>query len=85
MHSLSLASVKSRLVLPFWYWLTRVVLEKGPLNGCVCVPWLDIIQSNNTTATTNTVTWVDIKKLERPSCYLANIIIKKMQLLIYLR
>ena len=36
-HSLSLASVKSRLVLPFWCWLTRVVLEKGPLNGCVCV------------------------------------------------
>ena len=35
-HSLSLASVKSRLVLPFWYWLTRVVLEKGPLNACVC-------------------------------------------------
>jgi len=35
-HSLSLASVKSRLVLPFWYRLTRVVLEKGPLNGCVC-------------------------------------------------
>ena len=34
---LSLASVKSRLVLPFWYRLTRVVLEKGPLNGCVCV------------------------------------------------
>ena len=33
-HSLSLASVKSRLVLPFWYWLTWVVLEKGP---CVCV------------------------------------------------
>jgi len=30
-------SVKSRLVLPFWYRLTRVVLEKGPLNGCVCV------------------------------------------------
>ena len=36
-HSLSLASVKSRLVLPFWYRLTWVVLEKGPLNGCVCV------------------------------------------------
>jgi len=31
------ASVKSRLVLPFWYWLTWVVPEKGPLNGCVCV------------------------------------------------
>ena len=35
-HSLSLASLKSRLVLPFWYWLTRVVSDKGPLNGCVC-------------------------------------------------
>jgi len=28
-HSLSLASVKSRLVLPFWYRLTRVVPDKG--------------------------------------------------------
>ena len=36
-HSLSLASVKSRMVLPIWYRLTRVVPEKGPLNGCVCV------------------------------------------------
>ena len=37
-HSLSLASVKSRLVLPFWYRLTKVVPDKGPLNGmCVCV------------------------------------------------
>ena len=36
-HSLSLASVQSRLVLPFWYRLTWVVPEKGPLNGCVCV------------------------------------------------
>jgi len=35
-HSLSLASVKSRLVLPFWYRLTRLVPDKGPLNGCVC-------------------------------------------------
>ena len=34
-HSLSLASVKSRLVLLFWYQLTRVVQENGPLNGCV--------------------------------------------------
>jgi len=33
---LSLASEKSRLVLPFWYRLTRVVLDKGPLNGCMC-------------------------------------------------
>ena len=35
-QSLSLASVKSRLVLHFWYRPTRVVLDKGPLNG-VCV------------------------------------------------
>jgi len=34
-HSLSLALVKSRLVLPFWYRLTRVVPDKGPLNVCV--------------------------------------------------
>jgi len=36
-HSLSLAPVKSRLVLPFWYRVTRVVPDIGPLNGCVCV------------------------------------------------
>ena len=33
---MSLASVKSSLVLPFWYRLTWVVSEKGPLNECVC-------------------------------------------------
>ena len=38
-HSLSLASVKSRLVLHFWYRPTRVVPDKGPLNASarVCV------------------------------------------------
>jgi len=35
-HSLSLAPVKSRLVFPFWYRLTQVVLDKRPLNAC-CV------------------------------------------------
>jgi len=30
----SLAPIKSRLVSPFWYRLTQVVLEKRPLNGC---------------------------------------------------
>ena len=34
---LTLASVKYRLVLPFWYWLTWVVPDKVPLNRCVCV------------------------------------------------
>jgi len=29
-----LASFKSRLVFPFWYWLSQVVLEKRLLNGC---------------------------------------------------
>ena len=35
-HSLSLDSVKSRLFFPFWYRLTYVVRDKGPLNGCAC-------------------------------------------------
>jgi len=29
----SLAVLKSRMVLPFWFWLAQVVLEKRPLNG----------------------------------------------------
>ena len=45
-HSLSLAPVKSRLVLPFWYRLTQVVLEKRPLNGCVVVV-LDLYADND--------------------------------------
>ena len=36
-HSLSLASVKSRLLFPSWYQLTLVVPDKGPLNECECV------------------------------------------------
>jgi len=35
-YPLCLVSVKSRLVLPFWYQLTWVVPDKGPLNGCCC-------------------------------------------------
>ena len=46
-HSLSLASVKSRLVLPFWYRLTWVVPEKGPLNGCVLWNFLLYIKLYN--------------------------------------
>jgi len=33
-HPKTLASFKSRLVLPFWYRLAQAVLEKRPLNGC---------------------------------------------------
>jgi len=28
---------KIQIGFTFWYRLTRVVLDKGPLNGCVCV------------------------------------------------
>ena len=36
-----LPHLKSRLVLPFWYRLTQVVLEKSPLNGCgIKLRWL---------------------------------------------
>ena len=30
----SVASFKSRLLFPLWYWLSWVILDKGPLNGC---------------------------------------------------
>jgi len=33
----SLASLKSRLVSPFWCRLTQVVLEERPLHGCLSV------------------------------------------------
>jgi len=36
----SLASVKFGLVLPFWYRLTWVVPEKGPLNGCMSLSFI---------------------------------------------
>ena len=30
-------SNKIQIGFTFWYWLTWVVPDKGPLNGCVCV------------------------------------------------
>ena len=45
-HLLSLASAKSRLVLTFWYWLTRVVPEKRAFKR-VCVCSLNTIQERN--------------------------------------
>ena len=54
-HSMSLAPVKSRLVLPFWYQLTRVVPDKGPLNGCVCVYQYSCPKWDSTNAKTRAV------------------------------
>jgi len=44
-----LASFKSRLVLPSWYQLTQVVLEKRPLKGVVSSTRLDcfVIKTRN--------------------------------------
>jgi len=36
LHTAQLMSLPLRLVLPFWYRVTWVVPEKGPLDGCVC-------------------------------------------------
>ena len=33
----SLATVKSRMFLPFWYWFIQVVLENSLFNGCLFV------------------------------------------------
>jgi len=35
-NNLSSGFSKSTLVLLFWHWLTQVVLDKKPLNGCCC-------------------------------------------------
>jgi len=35
-------SSKSRLVLPFWYWLTQLVPDKVPLNGCLVAGFIDM-------------------------------------------
>jgi len=44
--SLSLASLKSRMMWPFWCQLTQVVPEKRPLNGC-CIHNVTILQHSN--------------------------------------
>ena len=41
----SLASFKSRLVLPFWYLLTQSVLENRQLNGCTTSSTLVVVIS----------------------------------------
>jgi len=42
-HPSSFVSLKSRMVLPFWYWLTQVFLEKSLLNGCSMVKLLIVM------------------------------------------
>ena len=61
-HSLSLASVKSRLIVPFWCQLTRVVPDKGPLSGCVhaCVCMINVTHThpfNGPLSGTTRVSW----------------------------
>ena len=56
-HSLSLASVKSRLVLPFWYRLTWVVPDRGPLNWRVCVCFYYLFLLNFVTSTWLPTEW----------------------------
>jgi len=74
-HSLSLASVKSRLVLPFWYRLTRVAPDKGPLNG-VCMPAFERMLNSISYNFVIKVTWE--YKLREPSwAYTSNHLIMK--------
>ena len=60
-HSLSLASVKSRLILPFWYRLIWIVLDKGPLNVCVCVCVVVVICCNSSAECKITLHFFKIK------------------------
>jgi len=58
-HSLSLASVKSRLVLPFWNWLTQVVPGRAVKRVCVYVCMYACILSNTCLGSTH-VTYTPI-------------------------
>ena len=64
-HSLSLASVKSRFVLPFWYRLTWVVPDKGPLNVCVCHTCVHGCRACNTVPTPPGKSWNCVCKISR--------------------
>ena len=62
---LSLAPVKSRLVLPFWYRLTWVVLDKGPLNVCVCMKTVKIdntVDENSSVFSLIRVCWLPLTR-----------------------
>jgi len=65
-HSLSLASVKSRLVSPFWYRPTRVVLEKGPLNVCACMHVYMTLLLNCVAQTNTNLLELELNDFETP-------------------
>ena len=54
----SLDSFKSRLVLPFWYRLTRVVLEKRQLNGWSVVVVVKGMKNGNR----STINWIRVSR-----------------------
>jgi len=62
----SLASFKSRLVLPFWYQLTQVVLERRPLNGCCSS------SSSSSSSDISEVTWQTTWTVAEVSCWLSD-------------
>ena len=63
----SLASFKSRLVLPFWYRLTQIVLEKRPLNGC-SVAFSELIASSVDLLTFSALTLLVGRQEGHPAC-----------------
>ena len=70
-HSLSLASVKSRLVLPFWYWPIQVAQDRGSLKGCVCVlRWSSCVNGlcRLSDCMTSCLEWI-WRRLSRGSCH----------------
>ena len=67
------ASFKSRLLLPFWYRLTQVVLEKRPLNGCSSSSYCQVAYLGNeifliTTHSFVTVCTVYVARSTKRSC-----------------
>jgi len=61
-------------ILPFWYQLTRVVPDTGPLNGCVWIDCLSVDTDNqlpvlSTSAGLTTDAAKDVR--EPASCYYA--------------
>jgi len=55
---------KSRLVIPFWYRLTRVVPEKGPLNRCETMQ-INYQTSIKTRQLLDVQTWIKAAVLSR--------------------